>query len=427
LFSARHSGCDHEPEGERGKYQLLLELLLFGAVFSIFLFFLFFFLKKNNVSLQVPITVRLAWHASGTYDKSDNSGGSDGAHMRFEPEFTDGANAGLSIVQDLLKPVKEEHPELSIADIWTMASCSAVKFAGGPEIPHRLGRVDDADGKRCPLNGRLPDASQGAEHLREVFGRMGFNDQEIVALSGAHTLGRCHVVRSGYDGPWTDHPLRFDNGYFKGLMGREWKKKEWDGPFQYVDVETESVMMLPTDMALRTDDKFRVFAELYAKDEQKFFDDFSAAYAKLISLGCPAQCNPASAPVQATKSEQEQAGLNFREQAMHGSVLMLKRFREKANVHETEAVSLRTALHKAAFWGHDDASKYLVEECKLDANAQDFSGDTALHDAARFGHAKVVDILIKGGASLSIKNKKGQTPYDVAVQYGYPALIKSNM
>lgn len=39
---------------------------------------------------------------------------------------------------------------------------------------------------------QLPDASQGAEHLREVFYRMGFNDREIVALSGAHTLGRCH-------------------------------------------------------------------------------------------------------------------------------------------------------------------------------------------------------------------------------------------
>ena len=34
--------------------------------------------------------------------------------------------------------------------------------------------------------------------------RMGFNDQEIVALSGAHTLGRCHADRSGFVGPWTN-------------------------------------------------------------------------------------------------------------------------------------------------------------------------------------------------------------------------------
>lgn len=35
-------------------------------------------------------------------------------------------------------------------------------------------------------------------------GRMGFNDQEIVALCGAHTLGRCHSDRSGFLGPWTN-------------------------------------------------------------------------------------------------------------------------------------------------------------------------------------------------------------------------------
>ena len=40
---------------------------------------------------------------------------------------------------------------------------------------------------------------------------MGFNDRDIVALSGAHTLGRCHLQRSGFDGPWTRNPLKFDN------------------------------------------------------------------------------------------------------------------------------------------------------------------------------------------------------------------------
>ena len=38
----------------------------------------------------------------------------------------------------------------------------------------------------------------------QSLGRMGFNDQEIVALCGAHTLGRCHSDRSGFLGPWTN-------------------------------------------------------------------------------------------------------------------------------------------------------------------------------------------------------------------------------
>ena len=66
----------------------------------------------------------------------------------------------------------------------------AVEFLGGPCIKYAFGRKDDADGARCPAHGRLPDANKGAEHLREVFGRMGFSDQEIVALSGAKGVRR---------------------------------------------------------------------------------------------------------------------------------------------------------------------------------------------------------------------------------------------
>lgn len=44
---------------------------------------------------------------------------------------------------------------------------------------------------------------------------MGFNDQEIVALSGAHSLGRCHAGRSGFEGPWSVTPTKFSTQYYK--------------------------------------------------------------------------------------------------------------------------------------------------------------------------------------------------------------------
>ena len=34
-----------------------------------------------------------------------------------------------------------------------------------------------ADGKNCPPDGRLPDGAKGAQHIRDIFYRMGFNDQ----------------------------------------------------------------------------------------------------------------------------------------------------------------------------------------------------------------------------------------------------------
>ena len=53
-----------------------------------------------------PVLVRLAWHASGTYDAQTKTGGSNGATMRFAPEGDHGANAGLKHARDFLEPVK---------------------------------------------------------------------------------------------------------------------------------------------------------------------------------------------------------------------------------------------------------------------------------------------------------------------------------
>lgn len=73
--------------------------------------------------------------------------------------------------------------------------------------------------------------------IRKVFNRMGFNDQEIVALSGAHALGRCHASASGYNGPWTPTPTKFNNLYFSLLVNLKWapnqKVLDQGGKFQY--------------------------------------------------------------------------------------------------------------------------------------------------------------------------------------------------
>ena len=129
-----------------------------------------------------------------------------------------------------------------------------------------------------------------ASHLRDIFYRMGFNDQEIVALSGAHALGRCHTDRSGYWGPWTRAETTFSNEYFRELIENKWTIKKthhgakWTGPEQYED-PTGDLMMLPSDMQLIRDPAFRKYCEIYAKDEDKFFADFAKAFQKLNELG----------------------------------------------------------------------------------------------------------------------------------------------
>ncbi|KAK7532080.1 heme peroxidase [Phyllosticta citribraziliensis] len=233
-----------------------------------------------------PVVLRLAWHASGTYDKETGTGGSNGATMRFAPEADHGANAGLKAARDFLEPIKQQFPWITYSDLWTLAGVAAVQEMQGPKVPWRPGR-SDRDVSACTPDGRLPDGAKEQNHLRAIFGRMGWNDQEIVALSGAHALGRCHADRSGFDGPWTFSPTTLTNDYYRLLLDEKWQWRKWNGPKQFEDVKTKSLMMLPTDMALIQDKKMKSWVEKYAKDQELWFKDFSNCVMRLFELGVP--------------------------------------------------------------------------------------------------------------------------------------------
>ncbi|KAK3037162.1 hypothetical protein RJ639_031049, partial [Escallonia herrerae] len=275
-----------------------------------------------------PIMLRLAWHDAGTYDAKTKTGGPNGS-IRNEEEYTHSSNNGLKIAIDLCgkfsyrygvrvvgvvnlkvmfsqesksddydivitisvpngtgfalvsEEVKAKHPKISYADLYQLAGVVAVEVTGGPTIDFVPGRkacsrgILDQDSADCPKEGRLPDAKQGAPHLRDIFYRMGLSDKDIVALSGGHTLGRAHRERSGFEGPWTAEPLKFDNSYFVELL------KE----------DSEGLLKLPTDKALVEDPEFRRYVEIYAKDEEAFFNDYAASHKKLSELGfTPPSC-----------------------------------------------------------------------------------------------------------------------------------------
>jgi catalase (peroxidase I) len=236
-----------------------------------------------------PILIRLAWHDAGTYDASTQTGGPRGC-MRFSEEKSEanfGANAGLGVARDLLEPIKSGvAKDMSYADLWALAAGVAVKVMGGPDIPFRAGRKDADTVDASVEEGRHPAADQGCPHLRSVFGRMGMTDRDIVALSGAHTVGSCHADRSGFEGPWTADPLKFDNAYFKDLLEKEWiPTTSSKGNPQLKDGPDGKLMMLLTDVAMLSDDVMKPIVEEYAKDEQVFFDDFAKAFQKLLELG----------------------------------------------------------------------------------------------------------------------------------------------
>lgn len=237
-----------------------------------------------------PSLVRLSWHLLGTYDKNDNTdtrGGSFGGTIYHKYESSDDANNGLDKPRKFLDSIHQQFPWLSRGDLVTLAGVTAVQEMQGPKIYWRPGRVNQLE-KFQPPHGRLPDGSQGATHVREVFHRLSdsFKDEEIAALVGVgHAIGRCHKQNSTYDGPWTFSPNIISNQFFVLLLNEDWHVRDWDGPAQMEDVKTKSLMMLPADFSFRFDPAFLKVCKVYAEDQDKLFEVFSSAFAKLLELG----------------------------------------------------------------------------------------------------------------------------------------------
>lgn len=238
-----------------------------------------------------PLLLRLSWHDAGVF--MEGQGGCPNAAMRFpdagESKFP--MNAGLpTVALNVLRPISDKYcPDLlSHADLWALAANVAIRVMGGPEVPTRFGRVDAtsaADGVDSQ-EGRLPDAEKGAPHLRAIFHAKGFDDRAIVVLSGAHTVGTCHLDRSGFDGAWTEEPLRFDNSYFKELLAKSYKAETTAKGCPQHRHAASGTIMLNSDLALLSDPVFKQHVETYARDQGAFFTDFTVAWSKLQESGC---------------------------------------------------------------------------------------------------------------------------------------------
>ncbi|WP_306392256.1 ankyrin repeat domain-containing protein [Telluria beijingensis] len=84
-----------------------------------------------------------------------------------------------------------------------------------------------------------------------------------------------------------------------------------------------------------------------------------------------------------------------------------------------------TAAHEAAYFGHADALRVLLDWRQaggqaLEIDAQgDYNGLSALHDAVWHGHAEAAQVLVDAGARRDLVSHAGLTPHALALLYGY--------
>lgn len=314
--------------------------------------------------------IRMAWHSAGTYRTGDGRGGSRAGQQRFAPLNSWPDNANLDKARRLLWPIKQKYGnKISWADLMVLTGNVALEdmgfktfgFAGGREDVWEPSKdvywgaekkwLDDQNrysGERQlenPLaavqmgliyvnpegpNGN-PDPLLAAKDIRATFGRMGMNDEEIVALiAGGHTLGKAHgagpathvgpepeaapieeqgfgwkstyksgkgadAITSGLEVTWTPTPTRWSQMFFMSLFENEWeltkspagghqwvaKDPKFMVPDAYDNTKTHKPAMFTTDLSLRFDPGFEKISRKFYENPESFNDAFARAWFKL--------------------------------------------------------------------------------------------------------------------------------------------------
>lgn len=152
--------------------------------------------KFGQTFVTVPATLRLFFHdcfvegcdASVIIQSTPNN--------TAEKDFRDNlslAGDGFDTVMKAKQAVENVCPStVSCADILTMATRDVVALAGGPKFNVELGRRDGLISQASRVDGNLPKPSNTLNQLNSLFSKKGLSQVDMIALSGAHTVGFSH-------------------------------------------------------------------------------------------------------------------------------------------------------------------------------------------------------------------------------------------
>ncbi|XP_023729992.1 peroxidase 55 [Lactuca sativa] len=101
---------------------------------------------------------------------------------------------GIDLVMKAKKAVESVCPGVvSCADILVIATRDCVARAGGPWYNVDLGRRDGLISKASRVTGNIPKPTFNLNQIKKIFAKKNLSECDMIALSGAHTVGvsRC--------------------------------------------------------------------------------------------------------------------------------------------------------------------------------------------------------------------------------------------
>lgn len=125
--------------------------------------------------------------ASVLLDDTDSITGEKGAFPNLN------SARGFEVI-DAIKTALENscNATVSCADILTIAARDSVYLSGGPYWQVQLGRRDGTTASKSAANANIPSPFESLSSLISKFQGVGLSVQDLVVLSGAHTIGRAH-------------------------------------------------------------------------------------------------------------------------------------------------------------------------------------------------------------------------------------------
>ncbi|KVI06533.1 peroxidase 9-like [Cynara cardunculus var. scolymus] len=210
---------------------------------------------------------------------------------------------GFEVIDEIKSKLEEACPQtVSCADILALAARGSTVLSGGPNWELPLGRRDSRQASLTDSNNNLPPPNSTIQILITLFRRQGLDEVDLVSLSGAHTIGmaRCTAFKQrlynqdGNDQPDStlertyyndlktvcpktggdnnispldfDSPARFDNIYFKLIMGGK-------------GLLTSDQVLLAGNV-----EGTMFLVKAFAEDDALFFDQFARSMVKMGNI-----------------------------------------------------------------------------------------------------------------------------------------------
>ncbi|CAH2059486.1 unnamed protein product [Thlaspi arvense] len=264
--------------------------------------------RFKEAPISAPATIRLFFHdcfvegCDGSILIETEKGNKRLAEKEAE-ENKDLREEGFESVFKAKALVESHCPSrVSCSDILAIAARDFIHLAGGPYYQVRKGRWDGKRSTATNVSPNIPRSNSTVDQLIKLFASKGLTVEDLVVLSGSHTIGFAHCKSFSsrlYDFKGTKRPdptldprllkeLRmscpfsggssgvalpldattpfvFDNGYFTGLG--------------------TNMGLLGSDQALFLDPRTKPIAVEMGRDKQRFLKAFGDAMDKMGSIG----------------------------------------------------------------------------------------------------------------------------------------------